>query len=101
MRVVKTDFEARFAELTKGSLTMVLRRFFPTSLAAALLAFASPTPALAYIGPGAGLGAIAVIVALGLGVVLLLAGLVWFPLKRFFKSRKGIQSQPDSANSQE
>ena len=41
-----------------------------------------PSQALAYIGPGAGLGAIAVTIALVLGVLLLLVGLVWYPLKR-------------------
>lgn len=47
-----------------------------------------PNSVFAYIGPGAGLGAIAVTVALVLGVVLLLVGLVWYPLKRFLKKRK-------------
>ncbi len=55
---------------------------------AALIAFFAPTQALAYIGPGAGLGAIAVTVALLLGVVLLIVGLVWYPLKRMIKGKK-------------
>ena len=42
---------------------------------------------LAYIGPGAGLGALIVTIALVLGAVLLLAGLVWYPLKRLRKGR--------------
>lgn len=42
---------------------------------------------LAYIGPGAGLGALIVTIALLLGAVLLLAGLVWYPLKRLRKDR--------------
>lgn len=42
---------------------------------------------LAYIGPGAGLGALIVTIALLLGAVLLLAGLVWYPLKRRRKDR--------------
>lgn len=46
-----------------------------------------PDHALAYIGPGAGLGAFIVAIALGLGVLLLLTGLVWYPLKRLFNSR--------------
>ncbi len=45
-------------------------------------------PALAYIGPGAGLGAIAITIALALGVLLLVIGLVWYPLKRVFNGRK-------------
>lgn len=47
-----------------------------------------PDPAHAYIGPGAGLGAIAVTVALLLGIVLLIMGLVWYPLKRLLKGKK-------------
>lgn len=43
-------------------------------------------PVVAYIGPGAGLGAILLAIALGLGVLLLLVGLVWYPLKRLFRS---------------
>ncbi len=42
---------------------------------------------LAYIGPGAGLGALLVTIALLLGVVLLVVGLVWYPLKRMMKGR--------------
>jgi len=53
-----------------------------------VLGWVVPFPAQAYIGPGAGLGAIAVTVALLLGVLLLLVGLVWYPLKRFMKGRK-------------
>ena len=48
-----------------------------------------PSPALAYIGPGAGLGAIAVVVALIVGLLLLMVGLVWYPLKRMLKSKRG------------
>ena len=54
-----------------------------------------PSSALAYIGPGAGLGAIAVTVALALGVLLLLVGLVWFPLKRLLKGSKGAAASDD------
>lgn len=53
-----------------------------------LLAVFLPGPALAYIGPGAGLGAIAVTFALITGLVLLVVGLVWYPLKRKFKRTK-------------
>ncbi len=48
---------------------------------------ALPDFVLAYIGPGAGLGALVVTIALVLGAVLLLAGLVWYPLKRLRKGR--------------
>ncbi|WP_226627998.1 hypothetical protein [Alloyangia pacifica] len=48
---------------------------------------AMPDPAAAYIGPGAGLGALAVTLAVLLGVLLLIVGLVWYPLKRMMKGR--------------
>jgi TM2 domain-containing membrane protein YozV len=57
------------------------------ALQVAVLGLILPGPAQAYIGPGAGLGAIAVAVALILGLLLLVIGLVWYPLKRFFRSR--------------
>lgn len=44
--------------------------------------------ARAYVGPGAGLGALAITLALVLGLVLLLVGLVWYPLKRLIRSKK-------------
>ena len=53
-------------------------------------------PAAAYIGPGAGLGALAVTLALGVGVLLLIAGLVWYPLKRILKQRKGNSGQNET-----
>lgn len=55
---------------------------------AVLLAVLLPNPALAYIGPGAGLGAIAVVVALVVGVILLVVGLIWYPLKRMLKAKR-------------
>lgn len=55
------------------------------------LGAALPDPAAAYIGPGAGLGALAVTVAILLGVVLLLVGLVWYPLKRMLKGRSAAR----------
>lgn len=52
-----------------------------------------PDAALAYIGPGAGLGAIAITVALLLGVLLLIVGLVWYPVKRLVKGRRGDRTK--------
>ena len=57
------------------------------ALCSVVLALGPALPAHAYIGPGAGVGAIAVTVAFLVGVVLLLAGLVWYPLKRVLKNR--------------
>ena len=52
-------------------------------IAAALLLF--PGVAQAYVGPGAGLGAVAITFATLFGVFLLLAGFVWYPLKRLVR----------------
>ncbi len=46
-----------------------------------------PVSVFAYIGPGAGLGAIATFVAIVFGIILLLAGFLWYPLKRLLKKR--------------
>lgn len=64
-------------------------KLFLGVLAAALL----PSPAYAYIGPGAGLGAVALTIAVGLGAILLLAGFVWYPLKRLFSQKKGDEPE--------
>lgn len=61
-------------------------------LPAIALGILLPNPALAYIGPGAGLGAIAITVALVLGVLLLIVGLVWYPLKRLIKGNKAASA---------
>ena len=58
-------------------------------------------PAMAYIGPGAGLGAIAVTVAMLLGVLLLVIGLVWYPLKRFLKRRGDAAAKDGEASNVE
>lgn len=55
-------------------------------------------PALAYIGPGAGLGGLAIVIALSLGVLLLLVGLVWYPLKRFLRSRSSDAASGSQAD---
>lgn len=63
----------------------------PTRLAAGVilcLGCLLPAPAMAYIGPGVGLGAIAVTAALFAGLLLLVAGLVWYPLKRALRARR-------------
>ena len=62
----------------------------PTATAACALALfilATPFPASAYIGPGAGLSALGSLVALIGGFFLLLAGFVWYPVKRMLRSR--------------
>ena len=59
------------------------------------LAVLTPNSALAYIGPGAGLGAIAVAIAVAFGFLLLMIGLVWYPLKRLLKRGTGGSKAKD------
>lgn len=65
------------------------------SLPASLLILLSPTVAQAYIGPGVGAGALAVTLALIFGVFLLVAGLVWYPLKRMLGGMKRGKGDKD------
>jgi hypothetical protein len=60
-----------------------------------------PTAAHAYIGPGAGFGAIAVTLALILGGILLMLGLVWYPLKRMLKGKKAGSAAADAEKASE
>lgn len=64
-----------------------MTRMMPLALGLATAA----TPALAYVGPGLGLGALGVIFGLGLSVVLAVAALVWYPVKRMIKGRKAAK----------
>ena len=72
---------------------------YPRILLALLAAAMLPLTAHAYIGPGAGLGAIAVTIAIGLGFLLLIVGLVWYPLKRVLKGRKK-PAEPEETKSE-
>ena len=61
------------------------------------LLFAMAEPAHAYMGPGAGLAFIgsllALIAAIGIGVL----GLVWYPLKRLIRMRRGANEKEGEA----
>ena len=48
-------------------------------------------------GPGAGAGAIAVLIVVVLGVLLLFAGVFWYPIKRMVRSRRGQASAEEDA----
>ena len=61
-----------------------------TAITALLIAFL-PMQAQAYIGPGMGLGMAATVLGLFVVFVLLLAGLIWFPIRRFLRQRKQKQ----------
>ena len=52
-------------------------------------------PTHAYIGPGMGAGVIASILGILFSVVLAIAGLIYYPLKRLLKKRKPINKSDD------
>ena len=64
-----------------------LNRWRPLGVVLVMVATALATSG--YIGPGAGAGAIAVLIAVLLGVLLLFAGVFWYPIKRMVRSRRG------------
>ena len=62
------------------------KRFVAVSL---LLALSLHAPhAAAYIGPGLGTGAIAAVLGVLAGILMLVVGVVWYPVKRLIKKRK-------------
>ncbi len=63
------------------------------------LAVAAPGTALAYVGPGAGLTAIGSVLAFFGVIILLIAGFVWYPVKRFIRGRRnrGASSETERA----
>ena len=66
-----------------------MRLFATCASALGLLFLVLPMPAAAYIGPGAGLSALGSLVALIGAFFLLLAGFVWYPVKRLLRGRAG------------
>jgi hypothetical protein len=67
-------------------------------LLTALAVAAFPAMAFAYVGPGAGITAIGSVLALLLGVVLAIVGFIWYPLKRFIRSRTGKHEAENTAD---
>jgi hypothetical protein len=41
--------------------------------------------ALAYVGPGLGAGALAAVLGIVAGILMLVVGVVWYPLKRLYR----------------
>ena len=63
------------------------------SLYIGLLSALLATPAYSYIGPGAGAGTIAVVLGVLASVFLAFVAILWYPLKRLLKKRKGVQKE--------
>jgi hypothetical protein len=45
----------------------------------------NPTVASAYVGPGLGTGVVAAVLGVAVGIVMLVVGVVWYPIKRLFR----------------
>jgi hypothetical protein len=54
------------------------------------------TSAEAYVGPGMGLGVIAAVVGFLTAILLALAGMVWYPVKRMLRARRAAAA-PEAA----
>ncbi|MDD2719978.1 MAG: hypothetical protein PHH47_01550 [Gallionella sp.] len=54
-----------------------------------LLFMVYPPVASAYIGPGLGAGAVTVVLGIVSGLLMLVVGVVWYPLKKLIRRLKG------------
>ena len=50
------------------------------------------TSAEAYVGPGMGLGVLSAVLGVLTAIFLALAGMVWYPIKRMIRARRGAAS---------
>jgi len=58
-------------------------------LAVAVCLLSLATSAEAYVGPGMGLGVISAVLGFLTAILLALAGMVWYPVKRMIRARRG------------
>ncbi len=56
-----------------------------TALLLAVLALSYTPLASAYVGPGLGVGVVATVLGTLLGILMLLVGVIWYPLKKLFR----------------
>ena len=64
---------------------------FVVAIIAGLVSIAYSIDAFAYAGPGLGAGALAAVLGVAGGILMLIVGVVWYPLKRVirkFRERK-------------
>jgi len=58
-----------------------------------IIIFLTNTPVYAYLGPGIGGGILAATLGVVIAIFAAILGLIWFPLKRFLKKRKGKKKE--------
>lgn len=64
---------------------------FAAAIALAVISMGHSLDALAYVGPGLGAGTLAAVLGVLGGILMLVVGVVWYPLKRVirrFRERK-------------
>ena len=69
-------------------------------LAVALCLCSLATTAEAYVGPGMGLGVFAAVLGFLTAIILALAGMVWYPVKRMLRNRRPPAAQAAAAGPQ-
>jgi hypothetical protein len=62
-------------------------------LAVALCLLSLAPAAEAYVGPGMGLGVLAAVVGFLTAILLAVAGMVWYPVKRLLRNRRAAAAQ--------
>ena len=55
------------------------------AIVAAIVAMAHSIDAFAYVGPGLGAGAVAAVLGVAGGILMLIVGVVWYPIKRVIR----------------
>ena len=63
-------------------------------LAVAVCLLSLATSAEAYVGPGMGLGVISAVLGFLTAILLALAGMVWYPVKRMIRARRSTAAAP-------
>jgi len=71
-------------DLLSGTSRLVMKRRLVGYLSVAWL-LAYPPLALAYIGPGLGSGAVVAVLGVVFGLLMLVVGVVWYPIKRMIR----------------
>jgi hypothetical protein len=66
----------------------MMNRFLPVAGLCVIVLALGATPAAAYIGPGLGLGVIASIFGAIAAFLMMIAGLVWYPVKVMLRKRR-------------
>src|SRR6185503_12140355 len=79
---------AQFACVPSSRRTYAARRTRMKRLAVAVCLLSLATSAEAYVGPGMGLGVISAVLGFLTAIVLALAGMVWYPVKRMIRARR-------------